>query len=83
MRTQLYIPQPMHTQLTQLATTSGQPMAQIVRQFITDGLNRHKDTDYSGKQTLHNIANLKLKGGPKDLSIRLDQYLYDTPNNHE
>ena len=83
LRTQLYIPQPMHMQLTQLAMISGQPMAELVRQFIKDGLSRHKHTDYSGKQALRNIINLKLKGGPKDLSVRMDHYLYDTPSNHE
>lgn len=78
-RTQIYIPREIHNQLTRLARNKQEPMAKIVRRFIEDGLKRVRARDLSGKQALQRIADLKLKGGPRDLSRNLDHYLYGSP----
>ncbi|OGY19597.1 MAG: hypothetical protein A2900_00600 [Candidatus Chisholmbacteria bacterium RIFCSPLOWO2_01_FULL_50_28] len=78
-RTQIYIPREIHHQLTRLASSKKEPMAKVVRQFIEEGLNKAQTKDLSGKRTLHRIANLRLKGGPRDLSRNLDHYLYGSP----
>ena len=78
-RTQIYVPREIHNQLTRLARSKHEPMAKIVRQFIKDGLRRVRAKDLSGKQALQRIANLRLKGGPRDLSRNLDHYLYGSP----
>lgn len=78
-RTQIYIPREMHYQLTRLASSKQEPMAKVVRQFIEEGLNKTQTKDLSGKRTLHRIAHLRLKGGPRDLSENLDHYLYGSP----
>ena len=35
-----------------------------------------KANDFSGRLTMQRIAQLNLKGGPKDLSANMDHYLY-------
>lgn len=78
-RTQVYIPQPLHKQLVRLAQKRGEPMARVVRGFIKVGLDKAQADDDLGTQVLENIADLKLKGGPQDLSTNLDHYLYGGP----
>ena len=78
-RTQIYIPETVHTKLQQLAEAKRQPMAEIVREFIEDGLQKTQNTDTSGVSVLQALANLKLKGGPSDLATNLDHYLYGGP----
>jgi hypothetical protein len=82
-RTQIYIPEATHRELTKLAEVKKQPMAQVVREFIEEGVKKATEIDYSGRTTLEALANLKLKGGPKDLSHNLDYYLYGGPKKNE
>lgn len=77
-RTQIYIPEPMHQQLVQLSTARKEPVAKILREFITKGIQT-SGIDTSGRSAMRAIANLKFKGGPKDLSKNLDHYLYGGP----
>ena len=78
-RTQIYIEENLHKQVTQLAERRGFSMAEIIRDFIRTGLNKQKNTDFSGKSVMQRIAKLRFKGGPKDLSANLDNYLYGLP----
>jgi len=75
-RTQIYIPDNVHHQLMHEAQKQGSSMAQLVRNFIEAGLQHKKDTDQSGKSAIEGLLRMSVKGGPKDLSANLDQYLY-------
>lgn len=76
MRTQIYLPEEEHRQITQLAQQKGQPMAEIIRVYIKKGLKEEKDIDRSGMEVMKKIANIRAKGGPPDLAINHDYYLY-------
>jgi hypothetical protein len=74
-RTQIYITKEMHGELVRVARARKEAMAEVIRKFLAQALS-HAQPDDSGKHTLKNIANLGFKGGPKDLSKKLDTYLY-------
>ena len=78
-RTQIYIPQPLHRQLLHIAHKRGRSMAQMIREFITSGLEQNRGKDDGGKKTIANLLNIKSSAGPKDLSKNLDHYLYSEP----
>lgn len=82
-RTQVYIPEEAHRKLGRLAEQKAQPMAEIVRDFIQEGLQKTQTGDYSGKKTLLAIANMKLKGGDTNLSQNIDNYLYGASKHEE
>ncbi len=75
-RTQLYLPKEEHRELIQVAKQKKQPMAEVIRTFIKRGLKLEKSIDRTGREAMRALANLKLKGGPADLSQNLDHYLY-------
>ena len=78
-RTQIYIPEAIHSQLIQLAKAKSSSMAEITRKFIENGLKESKNIDRSGKSVMRAIANMNIKKGPKDLSANIDHYLYGAP----
>lgn len=78
-RTQIYIPEDMHSKLMQLAKAKSLSMAQIARNFIEKGLKTSQNTDTSGVMVMRKLLKMKIKGGPKDLSTNLDHYLYGGP----
>ena len=78
-RTQLYIPEPLHRQLLRAAHASGQSMAQLVRGFIAQGLQQKRSKDSGGQKTCARLLALQSEGGPTDLSKNLDHYLYGGP----
>lgn len=78
-RTQIYIPEDIHSQLLQLAKTRSTSMAEITRDFIEKGLKTSRDIDTSGKTVMRKLLNMHIRGGPRDLSTNLDHYLYGGP----
>ena len=74
-RTQIYIAKENHDRLIRVARIRKEAVAKLIRDFIEAGLEKNPG-DHSGKQALNEVAKLKLKGGPKDLSKNLDHYLY-------
>jgi hypothetical protein len=82
-RTQIYIPETTHKELVKLAEVKRQPMAQVVRDFIEEGVKKAIEIDYTGKGAIRNLFNIKATGGPKDLSTNLDHYLYGGPKKAE
>lgn len=82
-RTQISIPETLHKQLMRLAQQRGEPMAHVVQGVIKVGLERVQAEKDFGIQVLEKVANLKLRGGPKDLSTNLDHYLYGGPKKSE
>lgn len=77
LRTQIYIPKEIHERLWRLSELQGESIAKIIRDFIEFGLR--KVSDPTGKATLRAVAKLNIKGGPSNLSSRLDWYLYGKP----
>jgi len=82
-RTQIYIPEETHKELTKLAEVKKQPMAQIVRDKFEDGVKRVREIDNTGVTAIENLLKIQATGGPKDLSTNLDYYLYGGPKKAE
>lgn len=82
-RTQIYIPEDSHRKLSRLAEQKAQPMAEIVRDFIKEGLQKTQNNDSSGKNALFSIAQMGLKGGDNNLSKNINHYLYGAPKHEE
>ena len=74
-RTQIYIPETVHQAVEMLARNRREPMAKVLRHFIVSGLEREKKS--SPAKGIDPLINLKLSGGPKNLSSDMDKYLYD------
>lgn len=76
-RTQIYIPKPLHQRAKLVAKRESRPLAALYREFITLGLEAtaQKQTEKS----LDFLIDLKFKGGPEDLSENIDHYLYGAP----
>ena len=72
-RTQIYIPETLHSQVKLLASKQKKPVAEILRNFIKQGMIQKQNT---GTKSLQALIKLKITGGPKDLSKNLDKYLY-------
>lgn len=82
-RTQIYLPEEIHSQLSKLAQAKDKSMAALIRKFVKTGLKKTQEKDFSGKNNLIALSKLNLKDGPKDLSSRLDYYLYGEPENEK
>lgn len=74
-RTQIYLPKNMHAQLTFWARRAKVPMAEIVRVILERGLEKKEEFIEEGSDLVE-LNKLQLKGGPRDLSSRFDEYLY-------
>lgn len=74
LRTQIYIPESIHQQAKILAEQQDTSLAEFLRRLITTGLDEEKKKNKP--KFLTSLSKLNLKGGPKDLSSKLDEYLY-------
>lgn len=79
-RTQIYLDQKDHQDLSRLADASGVSMAEMIRGFVRQGLERQKTRDYSGQEVMRQLAKMNLRGGPRNLSRDHDLYLYGMPS---
>lgn len=73
-RTQIYIPEPIHQAAKILARQKEEYLAELLRRLIIRGL-----VDEKRKMTIKSLASLtrlNITGGPKDLSKNLDKYIY-------
>jgi hypothetical protein len=75
LRTQIYLPEEIHRELILWARKMDLPMAEVVRRIIKTGLEKKEKFFEKGNDLLL-LTQLKIKGGPKDLSEKLDFYLY-------
>ncbi|MGB9706841.1 MAG: CopG family transcriptional regulator [Microgenomates group bacterium] len=75
LRTQIYLPEDFHSQLGELAVKLNVSMAEVIRMILKNGLKK-KEEFLSPGNDLWKLANLKIKGGPRDLAKNLDRYLY-------
>lgn len=73
-RTQIYLPSDLHQTAKMLASQQAKPVADLYRKFIAAGLRTEKKRRVTNSLTP--LAQLKISGGPKDLSQNMDRYLY-------
>jgi len=73
-RTQIYLPEEIHEQLGILAKKAHLSMGEVIRRLIKEGITTQKN--FFGKNDLLSLAELKIKGGPKNISKKFDSYLY-------
>ena len=77
-RTQIYLTPEIKRELDLLKKRDGLGMGQVIRKVLHAALI--KDRSFPNKQKKGNglleLAKLGIKGGPKDLSARMDEYLY-------
>jgi hypothetical protein len=75
LRTQLYLPEDLRQEINTVARQEKKPAAEIMRELMLEGIkNRHRPTVGAA---MSRLASLKVKGGPPDLSVNLDKYLYE------
>ena len=72
-RTQIYIPENMHSRVKLLANKEKKTLAGVLRDFIQQGLDGKTQ---SKRNSLERLIKLKITGGPKDLSQNMDKYLF-------
>jgi hypothetical protein len=75
LRTQIYLPEETHQELILWAKKMDLPMAEVVRRILKSGLKQKEGFLEKGNDLL-TLTKLKIKGGPLDLSKKLDLYLY-------
>lgn len=75
LRTQIYLPEDFHSQLTTLASRLNISMAEVIRMILKNGLEKKEEILKPGND-LWKLADLKIRGGPKDLAKNFDYYLY-------
>ncbi len=73
-RTQLYLQSSQYEDIKRLAKTTNQTFAEVVREFIDEGL-KQKRLKTPGRG-LASLAELGITGGPPDLASNLDEYMY-------
>ena len=73
-RTQVYFPEEIYTEVKVVAKKENKPTAQVVRELLEEGLNLKRQKSSVGKALL-SLTTIKAKG-PKDLSSSIDKYLY-------
>lgn len=74
-RTQIYIPDELHHTAKHIARQKKESLANLLRRFITKGVKEEKANLKS--KPLSSLAILNITEGPKDLSSKMDKYLYE------
>lgn len=71
-RTQIYLPQGIYDRLALLKQATQFSMAEIIRTIIEKHI---ADEEAMMKESLEDLADLKITGGPVDLSENFNSYL--------
>lgn len=74
-RTQIYIPENLHQTAKSVARKKKVPLAQVLRDFISNGILEERKKLQT--KNLTSLAKLNITGGPKNLSSHMDRYLYN------
>ena len=74
-RTQVYLPEEMHRDLKLLAAAQGVNYSTLIRTGVTHVL-RDDQTKKKNSDAWKSFMGAGGKGGPKDISSRIDHYLY-------
>jgi len=75
MRTQIYLPEDLHRELSLLAKQEKKSLSDLIREGAKHVV---KEKEKSGKSWLKDIKGI-VKKGPKNLSKKIDQTLYSAP----
>ena len=78
LRTQIYLPDDLHRDLTLLAKSEGRTISQLIREGATQVLAEKKRKAAKKKDWRKFIG--AVKGGPTDVSSTIDYYLYGEGN---
>ena len=74
-RTQIYLPDDLYQELKFLAVTGKKNLSELIR----EGANLVVKKSHVQKKDFGKGFIGAIKGGPKDLSSKIDYYLYDEP----
>ncbi|OGG00155.1 hypothetical protein A3D78_05300 [Candidatus Gottesmanbacteria bacterium RIFCSPHIGHO2_02_FULL_39_14] len=74
-RTQVYLPEIFYQEVKIEAKKENKATAQVIRELLEEGLNIKRQKNNIGKALL-TLTSIKAKG-PKDLSTKIDKYLYE------
>ena len=77
-RTQVYFPDDMYHELKLLTVTGGEKFSDLIRQGVRKVLEEKKKRKKRAFDPWKDFVGI-IKGGPKDLSSKIDYYLYDEP----
>jgi len=78
-RTQVYFDESIHKKLLSLAKLHKKTMAQIVRESVEEKVKHLEKKDTYGISFIQSLIDNAVAGGPKDLSLNIDHYLYGAP----
>lgn len=73
-RTQLYLPEELTLELKLLAQQLDVPIAEVIRKALTKGIHEVKKKKTKGLEGI--VGMIKSDKAPRDLSEKLDKYLY-------
>lgn len=73
-RTQIYIPEYLHQTAKTIAEKKNESLAKLLRRMIARGIKEENKSTKS--KSLSSLSKLNITGGPKDLSRKMDKYLY-------
>ncbi len=76
LRTQIYLPEEIFPPLDEMAGQFKVPRSAVIRLILQTGLKSRTEWFPRGND-LWKMADLKIKGGVKNLSQNLDNYLYE------
>lgn len=79
-RTQIYLPDDLKNQISIIADGMGMSMGELIRTTMQDAVytGALRRTQVSNMQKILDLKDkLKIKGGPKNLSSKVDYYLYE------
>lgn len=75
-RINIYIPHDLRQRIKLRAEQARQPEAEAIRTLLTQAL----EANTPAGNPLLDLATQAVKGGPPDLSLKIDKYLYETNN---
>lgn len=74
-RTQIYLPEDLYREIDIVATKEKKPKAHIIRDALKKGLAKKKQETIG--EAFRRLTAIAVKGGPSDLSVNHDKYLYE------
>lgn len=73
-RTQIYLPEDLHQLVKLKARQKNESMAEFLRRCIERGMA--EEQGQTKRAPFWTLSELNITGGPKDLSKKIDHYLY-------
>lgn len=80
LKTYLYIPDHLEEKIVRTAKTQNRSKAEVIRQALENGIGTVQQQSTASAEVLLKIAELGKKynvKGPKDSSVKMDEYLWD------